>query len=118
MKEFPHESELQFFVGLRVGNVIFQPYSIDITFDDHTYLVTESILEHVDPNGVIEKLEPKKGFGATTLHMIVDKLVVLVIGKAWSLQLRLENGHSLTVFSVPGPVESGHISHAGDMFVF
>jgi hypothetical protein len=118
MKEFPEESELQFFVGLRVGNIIFQPYSIDVTFDDNTYLVAEGILEHVDQNGVIERLEPKKGFGATTLHRIVDKLVILIVRKPWSLEFRFENGHSLAVISIPGPIESGHISHAGDMFVF
>jgi hypothetical protein len=118
MKEFPEQAELQFLVGRSVSNVIFQPYSIDITFDDNSYIVAEHLLEYVGQHGAVERLNPQEGFGATALHSIVTRVVTSVIRQPFSLTLRFDNGHSLNVLSIPGRYESGQIWTRGDYFVF
>lgn len=118
MKEFPDQTTLRFLIGIRVANVVFQPYSIDVRFDDGTLLVTEHLIEHVDQNGRSRKLDIQKGFEATELHKIVDRQVVSIIRAPFSLTLHFDNGHALTVISLPGPLESGHIWRGEDLFVF
>jgi hypothetical protein len=118
MKEFPEQALLQFLVGRTVGNVVFQPYSIDFTLDDNSYLVVEHLLEYVGQHGAVERLNPQEGFGATALHRIVSRVVTSVVREPFSLTLHFDNGHSLKVHSIPGRYESGHISGNGDYFVF
>ena len=118
MKEFPEQALLQFLVGRTVGNVVFQPYSIDFSLDDNSYLVVEHLLEYVGQHGAVERLNPQEGFGATALHRIVSRVVTSVVREPFSLTLHFDNGHSLKVHSIPGRYESGHISGNGDYFVF
>jgi hypothetical protein len=118
MKEFPDQETLGFLVGLRVANVVLQPYSIDIRFDDQTILVVEHLIEHVDENGNSQRMDIQEGFGTTALHKIVDKQVVSIVRVPFSLALHFDNEHTITVVSRPGPLESGHIWRDQDLFVF
>jgi hypothetical protein len=118
MKEFPAYDALKFLVGRKVSNIIFQPFSIDIGFDDNSFLVVEHLLEHFDDNGSGQILYIKKGFGPVRLHKIVGREVAEVDRQPFSLAIRFANGHLLKVISIPGPLESGHISREGDVLAF
>jgi hypothetical protein len=87
-----------------VSNVTFQPFSIDVAFDDNSYLVAEHVLEHVDDRGVSEVLEPQKGHGATTLHKIVNALVTSSERERFAWMLKFESGHRIKIKSIPGTV--------------
>lgn len=118
MNEFPPYEALEFFIGLRVSNVIFQPYSVDFTFDDGTRLVCEHNVEHCDTAGRRQVLDIQKGFDTVALHNVVDRRIVRIVRDAFSLCFTFDDGQKVKISSLPGEFESGHIWHAGELQVF
>jgi hypothetical protein len=118
MKEFPDQSDLEFFVGCSVSNVILQPYSIDFQFDDASILVAEHLVEHLDVDQTLQQLDPQKGYESNKLNKIVNRLVTSVVRQPFSLTLHFDNGHAITITSRRGRFESGYIRSGKEHFIF
>ena len=118
MKAFPETGELKFLLGLTVRNAILQPYSIDFTFDDGTFLIVEEGLEHVYEDGRSYWLNPQEEYGPVDLHRIVNRQIVSLEREPFMLTLTFDNGHMMRIISTPGIYESGHFSRQGDVVVF
>ena len=118
MKEFPSEEDLAFLNGLTVSNAILQPYSIDFSFDDGTYLTVEHVLEHIHDNGRRDSFDIQEGYGPLDLHKIVNHRIVGFEREPLRLTLRFDNGHSLRITSILGFYESGHFNRRGECWIF
>jgi len=118
VKQFPDAEALRFLLGVGVSNITFQPFSIDILFDEGTILVVEHSLEYADETGRVQTLDIQKGFGPTALHRIVGGVISAVSREPFLLTIDFSNGRRLKIKSVPGGLESGHISSQGEIWVF
>lgn len=119
MQEFPAEDVLGFLIALEVANVIFQPYSIDIGFTDGTYLVCEHKIEYVGEDGASHQIDiQKRRLGPVCLHEFVGRHIEGIVRDSFLLTLRFNGDWMLKIYSIPGPLESGHFSHAGEVIVF
>ncbi|WP_119391363.1 hypothetical protein [Taklimakanibacter lacteus] len=118
MNEFPSAIDVQFLKGLRVSCLIFQPYAVEITFDDGSSLVSEHLIEYSPVAGEVQVLDIQKGFDHVSIHRIVDRRIADIRREPFDLSLHFEDGQTLKVISKPGPLESGHLSHGGVTIVF
>ncbi len=118
MREFPEYEYLEFMIGCTISNVILQPYTIDFTFDDNTFLTVEVFLEHIDENGCSQLLDIQKGYGPISLHKIVNCEIVRIERDPLLLTIYFKNDHVLKIISVPGPLESGHFNRHGEVAIF
>jgi hypothetical protein len=99
-------------------HIVFQPYSVDITFDDNSVLVVEHSLEHISRGGDCLRLDIQHGFGPTNLHQLVGRKIARIDRDPFLLAIAFEDGQALKVLSKPGPLESGHLFRGGDVSVF
>jgi hypothetical protein len=118
MREFPDRKELSFLIGLSVSGVVFRRFTLDVMFDDNTVLQAEYMLEHVDERGECEHLDIQAGFGAVSLHKVVEATVTSIEREPLLLSLVFDNGHTLRIASELGPYESGNFSRGADVIVF
>jgi hypothetical protein len=118
MQPFPDRNELQFLIGLRISNVILQPYSIDFTFEDNSFLVVEHCLVHKFSEADFDTFDIQNGYISNRLHSVVSKKIVGIKAETWALSLCLKDGQVLQIVSNPGPLESGHFSRHGKVLVF
>ncbi|HTN98133.1 MAG TPA: hypothetical protein VL101_14265 [Nordella sp.] len=118
MIEFPELEALKFLSGLRITDVVLQPFSIVINLEDSSFIVCEHIVEQRNARGDVDTLDIQIGYDRTSLQKIVDRRIVRFERDDFYLTLHFADGQWLRIVSKAGPLESGHISHRGVLFVF
>lgn len=116
--EFPPQSDLAPLAGQRVAYVTFHPFTIELQFEDEILIQVTHLLEYVTAGGQRELLDLENRFGATALHCIADKVVMIVHRAPLQLTLGMEDGQRVIVHSNLGPYEAGFIRINHDLYVF
>jgi hypothetical protein len=115
---FPPREKLAFLIGLELSNVTLQPWSLDFRFTDGTLIVAEYRVEYV--NGDKVEVHDIENLGAISFHPLIRAQAVVLDIEVTDhhLSLLFDSKRRLTIVSVSGPYESGHIGHRDQLIIF
>ena len=111
MKPFPPEDDLQFLVGLEVGQVCLDPWSTQLRFSDGGQITLEGPFEHCDVRGALHAHQSNdtQDLGPLFLRDIIQQRITRLAAEGSQLVLWFGNGAVLKIFAEAGQYEDGHI---------
>ncbi|HVI33226.1 hypothetical protein [Phenylobacterium sp.] len=123
MHPFPPAADLQFLIGLEVGQVCLDPWSTQVRFSDGGQITIEGPFEHVDAAGQTHshQASDEQDVGPVFLRELIQQRITALDSEPRSLTLTFANGALLRISSEEGPYESGQIhppSGEGGLVVF
>jgi hypothetical protein len=121
MHPFPPATELQFLVGLEVGQICLDPWSTQIRFTNGGQITVVGRLEHVDSQGRshLHQANEDQERGPVYLRELIQQRITLLQREPSCLALAFTNGSVLRIWSEASPYEDGQIqAHGGRLIVF
>jgi len=115
MHPFPPASDLQFLVGLEIGQICLDPWSTQLRFADGGRITIEGPFEHLDAQGKshFHQAGDERDRGAVFLRDLLQQQITLLESEPRRLTLVFENGARLRIVSEEIPYESGQIHPPG-----
>jgi hypothetical protein len=115
MHPFPAPEDLQFLIGLEVGQVCLDPWSTQFHFSEGGQITIEGQFEHVDAQGRshIHQSGDEQDVGPVFLRALTQQRVEALEVEPFNLTLRFSSGETLRVKSDEGPHEYGQIYPPG-----
>ena len=115
MHPFPPASELQFLVGLEVGQIRLDPWSTQFCFADGGRITVEGPFDHLDAEGQLHSHHAKEGQdrGPVFFRDLIQQQITLVESEPGRLTLMFGNGARLRLLSEETPYESCQIYPPG-----
>lgn len=115
MRQFPLATELQFLIGLEVGQICLDPWSTQIRFTDGGQITVVGRFEHVDVHGRshLHQADEKQDHGPVFLRELIQQRITLFQREPSCLTLAFANGSVLRIWSETGPYEDGEIHPPG-----
>lgn len=115
MRAFPSAAELQFLVGLEVGQICLDPWSTQLLFADGGKITIEGPFEHLDSHGRIHRHQAteERDCGPVFFRDLIQEQVTLLEREPLCLTLVFGNGATLRIMSEEIPFESGQICPPG-----
>lgn len=118
-------ADVEFFIGAEVGQVIIDPFAIRIMFVEPYSIYVEAacaLEQPTEPKSILYYFsgsqEGTAGLRDFRLHKLLGRRVERVAVDGTSFRLEFKDGYGLTVMSLDGSHESGHISGPHGMEVF
>jgi hypothetical protein len=109
----PPAEQIASFVGDAIDQVRLDPYAVQLSFESMRQIDVSERLEHVEPDGTIWKYSCDAANGEPlVLHRLLYKRIIAVEREDLHITLKIEDGSSLSIFTVIGPYESGMIWEA------
>jgi hypothetical protein len=120
MHPFPPSAELQFLIGLEVGQVCLDPWSTQFRFVDAGQITVEGPFEHVDVAGQshLHQAKSEQDTGPVFLRDLIQQRITKLESDRFRLTISFSNGSMLRIASEEGPFENGHIDHPAGFVVF
>jgi hypothetical protein len=115
MHPFPPAAELQFLVGLEVGQICLDPWSTQLRFADGGRITIEGPFDHHDADGQVHAHQAGEGRdqGPVFFRDLIQQQIILVESEQRRLTLVFGNGARLGIVSEEIPYESGQIYPPG-----
>lgn len=115
MHPFPPAADLQFLIGLEVGQVRLGPWSTHFDFADGGGIAVEGPLEHLDADGRthLHQLGEEQDVGPFFLRDLLQQRITAVESEPTRLCLTFSNGALLRIWSEPSQYEHGQIYPPG-----
>ena len=115
MHPFPASEDLQFLIGLEIGQVCLDPWSTQFRFSEGGQMSIEGQFEHVDVQGCshIHQSGDKRDVGPVFLRALTQQRIEALEVGPLSLTLRFSSGATLRIQSDGGPYECGQIYPPG-----
>ena len=115
MYSFPPAADLQFLIGLDVGQICLDPWSTQFRFTDGGRITIEGPFEHVDVQGKLHHHQEvdAQDRGAVFFRDLIQQRITLVESEPLRLTLGFENGATLAIVSEDIEFESGQIYPPG-----
>jgi hypothetical protein len=115
MHLFPREEELRFLIGLEVGQVCLDPWSIQFRFSEGVRMTVQEQFEHVDARGTrhVHQASDERDTGPVFLRELVQQRVTKLTVEPLLLTLHFSNGAAILVRTMEGPYECGQIYPPG-----
>jgi hypothetical protein len=106
---------LQFLVGLEVGQIRLDPWSIQVRFSDGGHITIEGPFEHVDTQGRshMHQVRDEQDRGPVFLRELVQQRITMLQSEDTRLTVAFSNGAFLRLCSDTVPYESGQIYPPG-----
>lgn len=116
MHPFPPASELQFLIGLEVGQICLDPWSTQIRFSDGGQITVTGRFEHVDAQGRshAHQTGEEQDLGPVFFRDLIQHRIILVQSESSCLTLAFSNGAQLRIWSEVTPYEDGQIYPPGE----
>ena len=107
MHAFPPAAELEFLVGLEIGQVCLDPWSIQLMFSEGGHIAVEGPLEHVDLAGNIHRHQDgdEQDRGPVFLRELIQRRITQVAVDGLCLSLFIDGGAILRLFADASPYE-------------
>ncbi len=111
MHPFPKADDLEFLVGLEVGQVCLDSWSTQLRFSGGGQITVEGDFEHVDAQGRshIHQSGDEQNVGPVFLRDLIQQRVTELKVEPFSLTLSFSSGSTLLVRSDEGSYECGQI---------
>lgn len=111
----PPENELHFLVGLEIGQVRLDPWSLQFRFSDGGHIAVESPIEHIDPTGRSHwhQSGEEQDRGPVFFRELLQRKIVRISSEPDCLTLFLDGGAQLRIVAEIGPYESAQIHPPG-----
>ena len=111
MHPFPPPAELQFLIGLEVGQICLDPWSTQVRFSEGGQLTIEGPFEHRDAQGNwhLHQAGDEQDLGPVFLRQLTQQRISMLQSDASRLTLAFGNGAVLRIWSEAMPSESGQI---------
>ena len=115
MRSFPPGADLQFLLGLEVGQICLDPWSTQVRFSDSGQITIEGPFEHLDAHGHLHlhQGQNQQDRGPVFLRDLIQQRITSLESEPSRLTLGFENGARLAILSEAAPFESGQISPPG-----
>lgn len=115
MHPFPPASDLQFLVGLEVGQICLDPWSTQLRFADGGRITIEGLFDHRDAQGQLHTHQTGEGQdqGAVFFRDLIQQQITALESEPRRLTLVFGNGARLRIVSEEIPYESGQIYPPG-----
>lgn len=115
MHSFPPASDLQFLVGLEIGQICLDPWSTQLRFANGGQITVEGPFEHWDAEGHLHSHQAgdEQDRGAVFLRDLLQQQITLFELEPTRLTLVFGNGARLRIVSEEIPYESGQIYPPG-----
>lgn len=115
MHAFPPASDLQFLIGLEVGQICLDPWSTQVRFSQGGRITIEGPFDHRDAKGALHAHQAGEGQdrGAVYLRDLIQQQITRVEREPRRLTLVFANGAVLQIASEDSPYESGQIYPPG-----
>ena len=108
MEEMPPLAELKHFKGDAIAQIRLDPFAVQLAFESGWQIDVNERLQHITPDGTVWAYNCKASLGEpTVLQLLLYKRIVDVERDDLTITLKIEDGSSLSIFSVRGPYESG-----------
>lgn len=115
MHPFPPLAELQFLIGLKVGQICLDPWSTQFRFTDGGRITVEGPFEHLDAQARLHRHQAadEQDRGAVFLCELIQQRIAHLDVEPSRLILSFDNGARLAMLSETIPFESGQIYPPG-----
>lgn len=115
MYPFPQASELQFLVGLEVGQICLDPWSAQFRFADGGQITVEGPFAHLDAEGHLHAHQTgeSQDWGPVFFRDLIQQQISLLECEPRRLTLIFGNEAQLRLVSEKIPYESGQIYPPG-----
>ena len=115
MHPFPDADSLRFLVGLEVGQVCLDPWTIQLRFSEGGQITIEGEFHHSDAHGDlhIHNAGEERDTGPVHLRELVQERISDLTVTPLRLTLLFTNGATLNVLTDEGPYECGQIYPPG-----
>ena len=115
MYPFPPFTDLQFLIGLEVGQICLDPWSTQFRFADGGSIAVMGPFEHLDTQARRHHHQNTdlQDRGAVFLRELIQQQITGLEVDKQRLVLSFRNGSTLTIFSEDIPYESGQIYPPG-----
>ncbi|MFO0530372.1 hypothetical protein [Brevundimonas sp.] len=112
MHPFPPASELQFLIGLEVGQICLDPWSTQFRFSEGGQITIEGPFEYLDAVGKahVHQAADDQDRGPVHFRDLIQRRITSVEVEPLRLMLGFENGAQLSIVSEIGRYENGQIS--------
>jgi len=116
MHKFPDASDLQFLVGLEVGQVCLDPWTVQLRFGDGGQITIEGEFQHTDLRGDvhIHQAGEERDTGPFFLGELVQDRISGLEATPLRLTLSFSNGGAVSILTEEGPYECGQIYAPGE----
>jgi hypothetical protein len=116
MHKFPPLPELQFLVGKEIGQIVFDPHSVQFRWSNGGQITAYDRIEHTDEYGETHAYDCTAYTGpALLLHRLIQKRVTVLDVEPLCLTLGFEGGQLLRLETEEGPYECGTIQFTDDL---
>jgi hypothetical protein len=107
----PPANELNFLVGLEIGQVSLDPWSLQFRFSDGGQITVEGPIEHIDPSGQSHwhQNSEDQDRGPVFFREILQRKIVQIGSEPDCLTLFLDDQAQLRIVAQTGPYESAQI---------
>ena len=113
MYAFPPSDDLRFLAGETIGQIVLDPWSLQLRFADGGQITVEGRIEHVDAGGLTHSHDCQKRTGeALYLHGLLLHSITAVETEPLRLSLTFASGAILRIFTELGGPECGQIIFA------
>lgn len=116
MHPFPPATDLEFLIGLEVGQICLDAWQTQVRFWDGGQITICGPFEHLDATGCWRRhqSEDARDIGPVFLRDLIQQRVTALEREAWRLTLTFDNGARLRIESEDIPYESGQIHPPSD----
>jgi len=116
MRPFPPASELQFLIGLEVGQICLDPWSTQVRFADGGQMTITGRFEHMDVRGLSHwhQAEEEQDLGPVYLRDLLQQRITFLQREPNCLTLGFGNGAILRIWSEISAYENGGIFPPGE----
>jgi len=115
MHPFPPAADLQFLIGLEVGQVRLAPWSTHFDFADGGSIAVEGPFEHLDVDGRLHLHQSgeEQDVAPVFLRQLLRQEITELESEPTRLSLKFSNGAQLRIWSEPSQYENGQIRPPG-----
>ena len=110
MHAFPPAEALSFLVGLKIGQIALDPWSLQFRFEDGGQITVEGKIEHIDEGGAVHPHDCGNRDGNPLyLHQLLQQPIRALYVEPLCLSLTFASGAKLRIFTVVDTFECGQI---------
>jgi hypothetical protein len=110
MHAFPPAEALRFLVGLKIGQVALDPWSLQFRFDDGGGITVEGKIEHIDESGAVHTYDCQdRRSNPLYLHQLLQQPICALDVEPLCLSLAFASSAKLRIFTELNTYECGQI---------